>query len=85
MRRGGRQSRAPTLPLISLLQASSTLSSSEAKGHTKYISQCHLEGGGGGGEMITSGLLTDLCGSELAGSISGFAPAAVGGDRDAEA
>lgn len=39
----------------------------------------------GGGEMITSGLLTDLCGSELAGSISGFAPAAVGGDRDAEA
>lgn len=29
--------------------------------------------------MITPGLLTDLCGSELAGSISGFEPTAVGG------
>lgn len=35
----------PPHSLISLLWASSTLRSSEAKGHTKYISQCHLRGG----------------------------------------
>lgn len=37
----------PPRSLISLLWASSTLSSSEVKGHTKYISECHLRGGGG--------------------------------------
>lgn len=44
MRRGGRRSGAPPRSLISLLWASSTLSTSEVKGHTKYISECHLRG-----------------------------------------
>lgn len=35
----------PLCYLISLLWASSTQSSSEVKGHTKYISQYHLRGG----------------------------------------
>lgn len=48
MRRGGRRSSAPPRSLISLLWASSTLSTSEVKGHTKYISECHLRGKGGG-------------------------------------
>lgn len=48
MRRGGRRSSAPPRSLISLLWASSTLSTSEVKGHTKYISVCHLRGKGGG-------------------------------------
>lgn len=35
--------------------------------------------------MITPGVLTDLCGSELAGSVSAFEPTAVGGNGDAGA
>lgn len=35
--------------------------------------------------MITPSLLTDLCGSELAGSIRGLEPTAVGGEGGAEA
>lgn len=41
--------------------------------------------GGRRGRMITPGLLTDLRGSELAASISGLEPRAVGGDSGAEA
>lgn len=71
MRRGGRRSGAPPRSLISLLWASSTLSTSEVKGHTKYISECHLRGEGGGEErrggeemIVLLGLLTNLDGAE---------------------
>lgn len=61
----------PLRSLISLLWASSTQSSSEVKGHTKFISECHLRGGEKKGkEMITPGLLTNQCWTELADSIS---------------
>lgn len=38
------------------------------KGRTKYISECHLRGGGckKGKEMITPGLPTNQCRTELA-------------------
>ncbi len=71
----------PLRSLISLLWASSTLSSSEVKGHTKYISECHLRGGKKREEMITPGLLTNLCRTELADSISVSEPRALGDSR----
>lgn len=87
MRRGGRQRRAPALPLISLLQASSTHGARlKRKGTqnkfynvTSWEAAVPVVGGWVGGEMITAPrLLTDLCGSELAGDISGFEPTAGG-------
>lgn len=52
------------------------------KGHTKYISECHLRGGWKEEEeMITPGLLTNLCRTELADSISVSEPRAVGDSR----
>lgn len=54
----------PLRSLISLLWASSTLSSSEVKGHTKYISECHLRGGKKGGKkwspMVSSQIYVEL-------------------------
>lgn len=74
MRGGGRRSGAPPRSLISLLWASSTLSTSEVKGHTKYISECHLRGAGRGSEemIVLLGLLTNLDGSGTGRRFSGF-------------
>lgn len=48
----------PLCYLISLLWASSTQSPFEVKGHTKYISQCHLRGGRKRGEKKWSPLVS---------------------------